>query len=382
MRNRLLLPLVLLVMSLPAHASLTTELQARVTELNGLDRQLSGLTVDGSGSCSELGTLNTSIEDYIASIEMLTAQLSAPLTLTGDDMTSLDELSSLSRNMASEAARLSWELRSLENVQDLAEYRSGLSAMLRLSDDIGTMADRILEMADRILVMADNIGVMADRILMTQTLQNSNIALTQSALLTTIDNMVRMSDSLSSIGYNLTLGLLNDDAQALANSMAGTVLTETNMATELTQLESTTAAMVTRTVDLYTDAMLASQGASHYLNGDTLTLLGDLTVIHKSLALSLEGYATAIEQLAPVTDNAVLASATASMLRLSRDIGVMSDRIMQMTDRIIVMADNIGVMSGRIVETQTIQQSNVLLTESSLLAAESTMISAIKTAGL
>lgn len=386
MRNQLLriglLALMMLAFSQPARADLTSDLQARVSDLNDLNTQISGLSIDGTGSCSQLGTLNTSVEDYIGSIEMLTAQLSAPLNLTADDMNSLDDLSNLSRSLADEAQRLSTEMRSLEDVQDLIEYRTGLSAMLRLSDDIGTMADRILEMADRILIMADNIGLMADRILATQNLQNSNIALTQSALLTSLDNMVQLSDSLSSIGYNMSLGLLSDESQALANDMADVVLTETNMADELAAIESTTSQVLSRAVTIYTEAMLDSQSASHYINGDTLTLLGDLSGIHKTLAMSLESYADAIEQLAPATDNVILRDATASMLKLTRDIGLMSDRIMEMSDKIIVMADNIGIMSARIVETQNIQQSNVVLTEGAILAAQSTIIVAIQNAGL
>lgn len=377
-----LMALALFSFSLPARADLTTDLQSLVTELDVLNGQLAGMSIDGSGACGELGTLNTSVEDYTDSIEMVTEQLSGPLTLTAGDMTSLDDLSNLSRSMADEAVRLSWEMRDLEDVQDLIEYRTGLNAMLRLSDDIGTMADRILEMADRILIMADNIGLMADRIVTTQYLQNSNIAATQSALLTTLDNMVQLSGSLSSIGYNSSLGLLNDESQSLVDDMSNVVLTETNMATELAALEVTTSQVLGRAVDIQAQMMVDSQSASHYINGDTLTLLGDLSGIHKSLAAALENYAATIEELAPMTDNAVLRDATASMLRLSEDIGLMSDRIMEMSDKIIVMADNIGLMSGRIVETQTIQQGNVVLTERSILSAQSKLVSTLQTAGL
>jgi len=58
-----------------------------------------------------------------------------------------------------------------------------VKAMLQLSKDIGTMADRIGQMADRILVMADKIGDMSDRILETQRIQGVNVALTQKNIL-------------------------------------------------------------------------------------------------------------------------------------------------------------------------------------------------------
>ena len=376
------LTLVLSLFAIQANANLTTDLDTLVADLDLISADLNAITIQNGTACTDLGTLNTSIEDYIVSLETVTAQLAAPLSLTTEDLISLDALSKTVQGMASGSTTLSWDLLSIENTYDLVEYRAALSAMLRLSDDIGTMADRILEMADRILVMADNIGLMADRILITQQLQSSNVALTQAAILVTQQNMVALSDSLSSIGYNLSLGLLNEETQLLATNMANTVLTESNMASELTALELNTTAVLNQTVNLYTLAMQNSQSASHYINGDTLTLLGDLSNIHKALAVSLETYANAVNALAPVTDNIILSDATAAMLRLAQDIGIMSARIMEMSDKIIVMADNIGAMSGRIVDTQNIQQTNIELTQSSVLTAQNVTITVIKNMGL
>ena len=58
-----------------------------------------------------------------------------------------------------------------------------VGSVLRLSDDIGIMAGRILEEADLILAMADNIGLQAGQIVLTQEQQSLNIAATQAALL-------------------------------------------------------------------------------------------------------------------------------------------------------------------------------------------------------
>lgn len=191
--------LLLLITSFTTQAGLTTGLQNLVMELTGINASLEGISVSNGESCSQLGSLNTSIEDYIDSLNAVSDGIAAPLTLTTADLTSLDDLSSLVKFMSLEAARISFELRSVEGVYDMFEYRAALSAMLRLSDDIGEMANRILEMADRILVMADNIGTMADRILITQRLQHTNVALIQGAMLTTQQNMVAMSDSVSTI---------------------------------------------------------------------------------------------------------------------------------------------------------------------------------------
>jgi Na+/H+-dicarboxylate symporter len=74
----------------------------------------------------------------------------------------------------------------------LTSLEASLYSMLRLSDDIGTMSNRILEMADKILVMADNIGLMADRILATQLIQNSNIELVVAATMQTQQNTLTL----------------------------------------------------------------------------------------------------------------------------------------------------------------------------------------------
>ncbi len=65
-----------------------------------------------------------------------------------------------------------------------------VEAMLQLSTDIGTMADRIGEMADRIVATEEEIGYMADRIVATQELQNKNVALTQTNILAAQINLL------------------------------------------------------------------------------------------------------------------------------------------------------------------------------------------------
>ena len=92
-----------------------------------------------------------------------------------------DELLSMSSNLLS----ISLALQNSATQNDL----SYINAMLRLSDDIGTMADRIGEMADRIVATELQIGVMADRILETQSLQNVNVAMTQANLLKAQENL-------------------------------------------------------------------------------------------------------------------------------------------------------------------------------------------------
>jgi hypothetical protein len=303
-------------------------------------------------------------------------------SVTDADLDALGELSYIAQSMSAESVRLSMDLTAISNAAELFEYSAGLSAILQLSQDIGAMADRILEMADRILIMADNIGLMAERIITTQMIQSQNLAVTQSSILITQQNMVLLSDSFSTIAYNLTLGQIIDDVDALSLAMHAVSLSSANMEVELTNIQVQTVALLDRTTALLDTVVTNSAKMSHYINADTLTMLGDLSRIYVTLGSSLEAYSHTIEQIAPLTDTAVLSDVTSTMLQLTKDIGVMSDRIMQMADKIFIMADNIGLMADRIVETQNIQMTNVALTESSLLTSQSIMITVIKNFGL
>lgn len=372
---------VLFLSSAVLRADIHTELQNLLSEGTALNSGLSGFTFEQQGACMELGSLNRSIEEYTVSLKSITETMPA-FSVTTADLDTLEQLSYIARDMGLESTRLATELNTVEDVAELFEYRAGLSAMLQLSNNIGAMADRILEMSDRILIMADNIGLMAERIMLTQTIQNANIALTQASILTTQQNMVLLSDSLSTIAYNLTLGQIVNDADALSITMGNINLDSSNMASQLATLQTQTTALLDMTTNLLLSVVDNSAKASHYINADTLTMVTDLTVIHKALALSLEGYADTINQVAPLTETPVLADATVSMLQLTRDIGVMSNRIMEMTDDIYIMADNIGLMSDNIIETQNIQTVNVTLTEASLLTSQSIMIDLIKNFGL
>jgi hypothetical protein len=366
----------------PPPPSLATQLQTLVTQGQTVDTTLAGINLTTSNSCTQLASANKSVADYRAGIETVSTGITAPLTLDTASLTSLDSLSNLAVSIGGRAKTLSLQVNSISSAADLFEYQASLAAMLRLSSDIGAMSDRILEMANKILLMADNIGLMADRILVTQQLQSANLALTQASILTTQQNMVALSSVVSTLGYNSSLSGLVGNGNLLSSNMNGVTLTPTNMGTELARIQTSVTTYLNSVTALYALMSMNSAGASFYINGDTLTLLGDLSGIHASLALALDNYAKAINQLTPLTAIPVLSSATDSMLTLTRDIGTMSDRILEMTDRIVVMADNIGTMSGRIVDTQTLQQSNFTLTQNSLLSASTVTVNVIKAAGL
>ena len=373
--------IVALLSSMILRADIHTDIQNLLTEGNTLSLELTDFTMNQDSSCMNMGTLNKSIEDYTLNVSTITANMGT-FSVTDADLNALSELSYLIRDMSVESIRLSLEMDTITDTAKLFEYSAGMSAILKLSQDIGKMADRILEMSDRILIMADNIGLMADRIIATQVTQSQNMAVTQSSILVTQQNMVLLSDSLSTIAYNLSLGQIIDDATVLTMAMEGVDLNSGNLGLELTSIQTQMVTLLDRTSTLLDTVVSNSAQMSHYINSDSLTMLGDLSSIYAALAVSLEAYSNTINQIAPLTDTVILSDATATMLQLTKDIGVMSDRIIEMTNDIYIMADNIGLMADKIVLTQNIQMNNVLLTESSLLASQTIMITVIKNFGL
>ncbi len=389
LRGKFTLPVILSLLVFPlitntthAASALTADLQALVTQGNSVSTQLSASSLNITNSCSELDSAITSVEAFSAAVEAISNNLSAPLSLDDDSISALDDLSIVSANIASVLPVLSADISTMASGAELADIQAALDTMLLLSDEIGIMADRILEMADKILLMADNIGLMADRILLTQQIQSSNMALTQAFMLSTQENMIALSITVDTSAYNNTLNDLISTGNVLSLEMNNTQLTESNMNAELTDFESRVNAYRNSIVLIFNTINSDSSIASFYINSDTLTMLGDLSVINAALASSLNQFAQAVNTLAPNTDIAILNDAVYSMLRLASDIGLMGGRIVEMGDDINIMADNIGVMALRIVDTQTLQQSNLALTQSNLSSAQITTITVISAFGL
>ena len=161
---------VLPLMTTTAHAALATDLQSLATQASSINTQMSVMSLNADNSCSELSSVIASVESFTASIESVSANLTAPLSMDVDSLNALDSLSVSSAGIAAFLPLFSTDITAISTVIDQADIQASLDAMLKLSDDIGVMADRILEMADLILAMADNIGLAADQIIATQTL--------------------------------------------------------------------------------------------------------------------------------------------------------------------------------------------------------------------
>ena len=202
-RYRRFLTSVLLILSAvflaPAKAldsqTLTKELDALVLEGNDLVSAVTLTNLTAFKLDSQMADLEASVDTYAANVLAVydgVASATGTLALDSEVLVSLQTLATVTASLAQQVVVLSNEVVALAPLTLLTSLEASLYSMLRLSDDIGTMADRILEMADKILVMADNIGLMADRILATQLIQNSNIELVVAATLQTQQNTLTL----------------------------------------------------------------------------------------------------------------------------------------------------------------------------------------------
>jgi hypothetical protein len=176
-------------------AKLTTDLNALVIQGNTLVSQMSQITLTSTNMSTALATFETSVVSYLNAVGTVfkTVQDAVGTTtfsVTSDMLNALQNLATIQATLGSGLLDLSRVIATLSSSTTLTTLQSSLTAMLRLSDDIGVMADRILEMADKILIMANNIGLMADRIIATQVIQSDNLKVVTDAILQTQLNTI------------------------------------------------------------------------------------------------------------------------------------------------------------------------------------------------
>ena len=376
------LSFAMMIFSSTAQASLTTDLQGLLSQGNNLDLQMSSTQLTADNMCNELLSLNRATNALIDNIAIVDQGFTAPVSLDTDSLNALSDLSTMSVALASQAQFLSLDISAISTTANMVDIADGLNAMLQLSSDIGTMADRILEMADNILIMADNIGLMADRIIETQEIQNQNIALTQASILTTQENILTLVSVVSSDNYSLQLTSLLNSGNWTTLDMAATVLNVLNIVHEFSTAASDISSLKDQFNALNDVINLDAASNTFSINQQSIQTLADMSLMLNSMAIVMEGYALASEGLAPVMSDRSLTSAMDSMLQMSADIGVMANRILEMADLILAMADNIGVAADNILAVQQLQNINIAATQTTILSAQTISIGIIASQGL
>ena len=377
MKRLTLLLLLIVCLPLTAKADFKTDLQTLVVDARTLETELKATNVAIDSLCGPLLQINQSARDLINQITLVDESLAAPLQLDSDILDAMDELTEVTLSLANEALRLSLDINVLSASINALTLKDGITAMLQLSDDIGTMADRIGEMSDKILIMSDNIGLMADRILVSQELQSQNIEQTSQFVLQTQNNALTLVSVVEDSTYEFDFNKIIIDGGLLAIRMDTTILTSFNMDRELSDvaLDVNTFLQVIK----QTSELIATDAANNNMmqTYEALIQLSDMSLMLTSLATAVDGYVIAISGLQAITYKPRLSDSLQSMLQLSGDIGLMANRILEMADQILLMSDNIGMQADQILLTQAAMNANVQTTQTALLAAQEMVIGII-----
>lgn len=360
-----------------AASPLSSDLQNLLSEAQATDAQLAAITLTDNNMCSELLSAHQSVDALIDNIESVNAGLNTAISIDNDSLQALDDLSTVLVSMANSSTALSLDLSLLNSTTDMFAISNGLTAMLRLADDIGTMADRILEMSDKILLMADNIGLMADRIIITQQIQSDNLALTQASILATQQNSISLVSVASTSTYEVDFNSQTLTGNILAADISTTALTTFSMARKWADLATETDALMAQVKATHETITAVSESNTVTIDADSYTALVDMSIMVNAIGTATQGLALVTESLSPFTKDATLSDSMVSVLQLTADIGVMADRILEMADLILAMADNIGLTADQIIATQQLQSTNYVATLASVEATQEIAISII-----
>jgi hypothetical protein len=374
--------LLVIFTGIQADAALNDDLQDLIAQSTALQNELGSLELNASSVCSPLLQANQMARDIANAVTAVDGSLSAPIQVDAATYDALDTLSQMSLGLASEALRLSLDLQQLENAASVLTIKDGITAMLQLADDIGTMADRIGEMADRILVMSDNIGIMADRILATQQIQSQNLTSTTQTLLQTQTNTLLLVSVIETSTRALDYDVLFSDGMELSSRMHSVMLSPWTMKYELQRVAEDVRTFLSQVAALSGAVENDAANGTLYIDGTTIIQLYDLSTMLTFVATAVNGYIIAIESLEARTSEPTLKDSLDSMLQLSADIGSMADSIGEMADTTLAMADNIGMVGDEIIATQQFQSANLFAVQNSVLAAQMMAINLIVARGL
>ncbi|MGC9351661.1 MAG: hypothetical protein ACP5D3_06700 [Sulfurovum sp.] len=372
----------MLFMGMPAAAALKEDLQDLLLQSQSLESELSILEPNASSVCAPLVQANQKARDMVNTISAIDDSLAAPLQVDAEILDALEDLSTTTLGLANEALWLSLDLQQLDNAASTLTLKDGITSMLQLSDDIGTMANRIGEMADRILVMADNIDIMADRIIATQEIQSANMTSSVDTLLQTQTNALTLVSVIETSTRELDYSTLIADGMELSSRMHSVTFCPCTMQYQLQSVADDVKSFREEVTALSNSIKNDMGNGTFYVNETSIMQLYDLSTMLTFLATAVDGYVIAIEGMEPSTSTATLKESLNSMLQLSADIGIMADRIGEMSDTILAMADNIGMVSDSFITTQQFQSANLFAVQNSILAAQQMAIAIIVSRGL
>jgi len=358
-------------------ADLKTDLININNSMLELNSSISNVELTSNAMCASLISLNRQAKDIIDAIIVTNDSFSAPITLDDETVLLTQNLFVTVASLSNQSSLLSNDITMLQPNTNASTLSDGISAMLKLSSDIGEMADRIGEMADNILIMSDNIGLMADRILEMQVIQSEKMILTQNSVLQTQTNTLALVNVIETASYDLSLDTLITEGNILVAKMVLVTLNPWNMSRELEDVKIDVNNYVSQVEQFQTLLNTDMDQNTLYINSDSLNSLVNLSTIMTSIGIVMDAYGTSIEASQFFTRESTLLDAMNSMLSLSSDIGKMSNSILEMADQILLMADNIGLAADQILITQELQSINIDTAQVSVLSAQQLAIGII-----
>ncbi|HSR74032.1 MAG TPA: hypothetical protein VLL31_04245, partial [Sulfurovum sp.] len=169
-------------------ASYDLSLESLITDGNILIAQMSLVALNPWNMAQALQDVKTKVNAYLVKVQAFQTILNSDsvqstMYVNAQSLTALVNLSVIMSSLGTVIDGYGIAIEASKNLTKKSTLLNAMNSMLVLSADIGKMSNSILEMADQILLMSDNIGMQADQILLTQQLQNTNIAATQTSIL-------------------------------------------------------------------------------------------------------------------------------------------------------------------------------------------------------
>ena len=179
---------MLTLVSVVESASYELTLASLITDGNTLIAQMSLVALNPWNMASKLQDVKTAVNAYLVKVQAFQSILNSDsvqstMYVNAESLNALVNLSLIMSSLGTIMDGYGIAIEASKNITREATLLDAMKSMLILSADIGKMSNSILEMADQILLMSDNIGMQADQILLTQQLQNANIAATQASIL-------------------------------------------------------------------------------------------------------------------------------------------------------------------------------------------------------
>ena len=382
---KFLLPVILGLLILPMTANsenlgvshLIDDLRNVLIDAEAANTQLVNIALHENKMCKELLKAHEIVHNLHSTVENMDLALGSSVFVDKDAIKVFDSLSSVFVNLATRSSDLSLNSVAVKCIEDMPAYNEGMSTMLGLANDIGSMADHILKMSDKILLKSGLTNEMAKPMLLSQEIQNDNLKLTQALILVAQRNSLASVTAFTNSSYNAGLDLQIFTGQVLSLDAATTFLTRFNMEREWGHIETGVDGLVSRVNDRYKKIREINQRKTLPIDKDSYIAMADLSVVIKSFSVAIEKMAVTTERLSFATEDKNLRESINSMMRITTQIVDIAEMVQEMADIILARGNDTGLSSEQLVAAQQLQSINYATTLRLVESAQGKAVSII-----